>query len=99
MKFETVNWVAAIPIFTYAFIMHQGISSLTHPIKQKRYLGHLMMAMFGMSIFCYMLLGVVTPLWFKASVQETVTLNFVSLNTQYQASWLQSTVCAILSAL
>ena len=78
MKFETENWLAAIPILTYAFIMHQGISSLTHPIRQKRYLGQLMMAMFGVSVFCYMILGVAAPLWFKSSVQETVTLNFVS---------------------
>lgn len=78
MKFEAVNWLTAIPIFTYAFILHQGLASLTHPIKQKRYLGYLTASMFTAAIFCYMMLGVVVPLWFKASVQETITLNFVS---------------------
>lgn len=79
VKFEAVSWLTAIPIFTYAFILHQGLASLTHPIKQKRYLGYLTMAMFSTAIVCYMVLGVVAPLWFKASVQETVTLNFVSI--------------------
>lgn len=78
VKFEGANWLTAIPLLTYAFIWHQGLASLTHPIKQKRYLGYLTAAMFISAITCYMMLGVVVPLWFKASVQEIITLNFVS---------------------
>lgn len=78
LKFDPKGWVDAIPIFTYAFILHQGIASLTHPVKQKRYMWYLTTAMFGSALFCYMSLGVIVPLWFKASIQETVTLNFVS---------------------
>lgn len=78
VKFDALNWLMAMPIFTYAFILHQGIASLTHPIKQKRYLGHLTVAMFSTALFCYMTLGIIAPLWFKANIQETITLNFVS---------------------
>ena len=78
VKFDPRGWVTAIPVMTYAFILHQGLASLTHPIKQKQYLWYLTTAMFGVALFCYMILGIVVPLWFKESIQETVTLNFVS---------------------
>ena len=78
VKFDPKSWLTAVPILTYAFILHQGIASLTHPIKQKRYLWYLTAAMFSTAAVCYMTLGLVVPLWFKAAVQETVTLNFVS---------------------
>ena len=78
-KFNSVSWVTAVPVITYAFIFHQGIASLTHPIKQKRYLWYLMAVLFITAGFCYLILGLVAPLWFKADVQEIVTLGFVSL--------------------
>ena len=78
IKFDWRGWLVAIPVFTYAFIIHQGIPSLTHPIKQKQYLRWFMVCMFGIAGFCYLSLGVVAPLWFRARVQETVTLNWVS---------------------
>ena len=78
VKFDIKGLLAATPVLTYAFIVHQGIPSLTHPIKQKRSLHWLMMAMFGTGTICYLSLGVVVPLWFKADTQETITLNFVS---------------------
>ena len=77
-NFEPKGWVAAIPVFTYAFIIHVGISSLSHPVKQKRYLHWMLAAMSVTALVSYMSLGVVVPLWFKASVQETITLNWVS---------------------
>lgn len=82
VKFDPRGWLTAIPVFTYAFLLHLGISSLTHPIKQKKHLDWLMTAMFLAALFCYMSLGVVVPLWFKATIQETVTLNWVSERTQ-----------------
>ena len=78
VKFDPQGWLTAIPVFTYAFLLHLGISSLTHPIKQKKYLHWLMAAMFLSALVCYMSLGVVVPLLFKATIQETVTLNWVS---------------------
>ena len=77
-KFDLKGWLTAIPVFTYAFLLHLGIPSLTHPVKQKKYLSWLMAAMFLAALICYMSLGVVVPLWFKANIQETVTLNWVS---------------------
>ena len=78
VKFDPRGWLTAVPVFTYAFLLHLGISSLTHPVKQKKYLHWLLSAMFLSALICYMSLGVVVPLWLKATVQETVTLNWVS---------------------
>ena len=78
LKFDLKGWVAAIPVFTYAYIIHTGISSLSHPVKQKKYLHWMLAAMSTTALVSYMSLGVVVPLWFKASVQETITLNWVS---------------------
>ena len=78
LKFDPRGWLTSIPVFTYAFLLHLGISSLTHPIKQKKHLNWLMVSMFTAALLCYMSLGVVVPLWFKATIQETVTLNWVS---------------------
>lgn len=78
VKFDPKGWVVAIPIFIYAFLFHTGISALTHPIKQKAYLNWLLVAMYVASLLSYLSLGVVVPLWFRASIQETCTLNWVS---------------------
>lgn len=78
VKFNFKGWLGTISVFSYAFIIHFGIASLTHPVKEKKHLRWMTTAMFITALICYMSLGVVAPLWFKASVQETVTLNFVS---------------------
>lgn len=78
VKYDIKGLVMAIPVFTFAFLFHTGISSLTHPVKQKKYLHWLLMAMFLASTVAYLSLGVIVPLWFRASIQETCTLNWVS---------------------
>ena len=78
VKFNFWGWTSAIPVFSYAFIIHSGISSLAHPIKQKKYLRWLVVAMFSTAGICYFSLGIVVPLWFRADIQETCTLNWVS---------------------
>ena len=77
-RFDAIGWLVSIPVFTYAFILHQGIPALTHPIKEKHLLRKFMMAMFGIALSCYIALGLIVPLWFKADIQETCTLNWVS---------------------
>ena len=78
VKFNPKGWLGTISVFSYAFIIHFGVASLTHPVKNKKYLRWMVLGMFGTALVCYMSLGIVAPLWFKANVQETVTLNFVS---------------------
>ena len=78
VKFDFWSWTSAIPVFTYAFIIHQGIPSLTHPVKQKKHLRWLVVAMFSTAGICYFSLGIVVPIWFRADIQETCTLNWVS---------------------
>ncbi len=78
LKFDAFGWLTAIPVFTYAFILHSGIPSLTHPIRQKKYLRWLLLAMFVTAGISYFSLGIVVPLWFKSDIQETCTLNWVS---------------------
>ena len=77
-EFDFYGWVTAIPVFVFATMFLTGLSSVTHPIKQKQYLGGLMKAIGATTTICYLSLGVVVPLWFKASIQETCTLNWVS---------------------
>jgi len=77
VKFNWEGWLTSVPVFTYAFIVHQGIPSLTHPIKQKQYFRLLIGIVFASIAFCYFSLGIIAPLWFRASVQEAVTLNWV----------------------
>ena len=77
-KFDWRGWLIAMPVITYAFTMHMGIPSLTHPIKQKQYLHWLILFTFGSVAFAYLSLGIVVPLWFRATTQETITLNWVS---------------------
>ena len=75
--FDFFGWITSIPVFTYAIILHSGIPSLTHPVRQKQYIHWLVAAMFSTVGLCYLVLGVVVSLWFSADIQETCTLNWV----------------------
>ncbi|KAL5502785.1 hypothetical protein EMCRGX_G009609 [Ephydatia muelleri] len=79
LDFSVVGWVLSIPVFTYAQMLHPGIPSLTHPIKQKKGLHWFMAAIFGTTLFCYMTLGIVVSLWFRGDINETASLNWVPL--------------------
>ena len=76
--FDAVGWLVSIPIFAYGFMYQQGVPGLTHPIREKHLLRQFMAAIFGIVTISYLSLGVVVPLWFKATIQETCTLNWVS---------------------
>ena len=78
VQFDWRGWLTIIPVMVYSFIVHHSIPSLTHPIKEKKYLGWLMVYSFGFAGLCYLTLGVVVPLWFGDRTQETVTLSWVS---------------------
>lgn len=79
LHFDPKTWMISIPVFVYAFMIHSGVSSLTHPIKQKKYLHWMIVTNFAVAEICLLTLGIVAPLWFKESVQETITLNWVSI--------------------
>ena len=83
VKFDPKGWIVSVPVFLFAFMLHSGISSLTHPVKQKKYIHWMLTAMFVTALLSFMTLGIIVPLWFKASVQETVTLNWVSISKLY----------------
>ncbi|XP_065903956.1 transmembrane protein 104 homolog [Dysidea avara] len=76
LKFDFKRWVLAVPIFVYAQILHQGIPSMTQPIKAKEWMKVFFGAVFISTIVLYLSLGVTMSLWFKGSIQETATLNF-----------------------
>lgn len=78
VKFDPKGWIVSVPVFLFAFMLHSGLSSLTHPVKQKKYIHWMLTAMFITALLSFMTLGIIVPLWFKADVQETVTLNWVS---------------------
>ena len=76
-KFDVRGWILAIPVHMFCYAVLSGIPAFTHPVKAKQHLQALLVAVFVVTTICYFSLGVVIPLWFKVSVQETVTLNWV----------------------
>ena len=76
-KFNVKGWLVAIPVMVNAFLFHPGLSSLTHPVKQKRCHHWLVGSVFVVSVACYLALGIVVPLWFRVATQETCTLSWV----------------------
>lgn len=79
LKFDTKGLIVSTPVFLFTFLFHHGISSLAHPVKQKKQLHWMVTAVAITCFLCFLALGVVVPLWFKASVQETITLSWVSV--------------------
>ena len=79
-QFDFDSWIVSIPVFIYAHILHQGIPGLTHPIKEKKWLRGYFNLLFLTIAVLYMTLGIVGSLWFRDTVIETVTLNWVSVN-------------------
>ncbi|KAL5502760.1 hypothetical protein EMCRGX_G009581 [Ephydatia muelleri] len=65
-------------------MLHPGIPSLTHPIKQKKGLHWFMAAIFGTTLFCYMTLGIVVSLWFRGDINETASLNWPHVDTEME---------------
>ena len=78
VKFDFNSWVVSVPVFVYAFILHQGIPSLTHPIKEKNWLRGYFNVLFAVITAFYVVLGIVVSLWFRDCTSETCTLNWVS---------------------
>jgi len=78
LKFDFKGWLVAIPIIVFAQILHQGIPSMTQPIRAKKWLGVFFGVIFISTTILYMSVGVTMSLWFKGSIEETATLNFVS---------------------
>ena len=72
------GWLVAIPVLTYPFLLHHSIPSFTHPIGKKKYFWPFILCTYIFLGVCFLCMGVVVSLWFKAETQETVVLNWVS---------------------
>lgn len=90
VRFSGKGWLVAVPVIVNAFLFHSGISSLTYPVEQKRFHHWLVVAVFVVSVVCYLALGVVVSLWFRSAIQETFTLNWVSYSL-----YIRSCVCLL----
>eukprot|EP00731_Ephydatia_muelleri_P012370 Em0006g1264a len=75
--FSFTGWLSAIALFTSALIIHPGLSTLTHPIKNKKPLGWFVLSIYGTVAVFYVLMGVILTLWFGSDVNSTITLNWV----------------------
>ena len=78
-RFNFEAWTLSIPVVVSALNMHPGIPFLTHPVKQKRQLGPLLHALFLAMMSVYMLVGIAGSMWWSECVNETCSLNWVSL--------------------
>ena len=77
-RFDPREWLVAIPVLTYPFLLHHSIPSFTHPIGKKKYLWQFILCTYSFLGVCFLCLGVVVPLWFRAETQKSVALNWVS---------------------
>ena len=79
LDFDWKSWMVAVPIMIYSHNLHQGIPSLSHPVREKQFLHYFFHVQFFLNLSMYLLLGIVVPLWYRDCLTETVTLNWVSL--------------------
>ena len=77
LGFSFTGWLTAIALFTSALVVHPGLSSLTHPIKEKKPLGWFMLSIYGTVAVFYIFMGIILTLWFGSDVNSTITLNWV----------------------
>ena len=75
--FSFTGLLSAISLFTSALVIHPGLSTLTHPIKNKKPLGWFVLAVYGTVAVFYILMGVILTLWFGSDANSTITLNWV----------------------
>jgi len=78
VKFNWKGWLTAVSVMMYTHTVHQGIPTLTHPIREKKYLRQFIVGTFSFVGLCYLSLGVFVPLWFRSKTQGTATLSWVS---------------------
>ena len=77
-RFDPKAWIQAVPVIVVAFILHQSIPSLTHPIRQKRYLRGYFNVLYIVLTTVYGSLALTVSLWFKDCTRSTCTLSWVS---------------------
>ena len=78
LRFDPIGWLVAIPVLTYPFLLHHSIPSFTHPIGKKKYFWPFILCSYIFLGLCFLCLGIVVSLWFRAETQKTVVLNWVS---------------------
>lgn len=77
-EFDGKLWLVAVPVIVVAFILHQSIPSLTHPIRQKKYLRAYFNVLYIVLFTIYTSLGLTETMWFRTCTSGTCTLNWVS---------------------
>ena len=77
--FDFKKFLAAIPVFLYSQAVHPSVATLSHPIRQKKLLRWLVLAVILTTTFLYTILGTMISLWFGADTLGMATLNWVSV--------------------
>ena len=77
--FDFRYWTVSIPVVLFSLNMNQCLPYLVHPIKQKKHLGTLLHVVYIVSAMSYLVIGVTISLWWRECINETCTLNWVSV--------------------
>ena len=78
LHFDFKGWMLGIPVIFYAIMLHQGIPSLVHPIREKKWLKQCFICLFITIGSFYLVVSVLGAVWFRDIINETFTLNWVS---------------------
>lgn len=91
-RFNFNGWVIGVPIILYAIMLHQGIPSLVYTIKEKKWLKYCFQLLFLVVGGFYLTVSLFGAVWFKDIINETFTLNWVSIkqciHTHNQADYI-----------
>ena len=83
LHFDFKVWLTGIPIFVFSQLTHQGIVTLTGPMRQKRYLKQFFAFLISSTFGIYSVMAISVAIYFQGHVSNTASLNWVSACNVY----------------
>ena len=77
--FDFRVWLIAIPIFVYSQLTHMGVVTLSGPMRPKKYMKQFFAFLMSSTFGIYSVLAISVAMYFQYKVNDTASLNWVSL--------------------